>query len=131
MKLSGNAEIQKERGHHVTYQITGVVHFGRRERQMQIDQSVQDQVKDTSGHPINTDLVDTVGIIIVIIATESLVIDYWKERKTDVRQHEKVRQRLRHRRRGLVVTNLVEIQNEPEHEHGTEDGPDRFGPKGR
>ena len=63
--------------------------------QMIVDDAIQNQVEETPPDPFDADLVDLVTFLIIVIAAELLEIDHREKRETDVRQHEKIAERLR------------------------------------
>ena len=94
VELSRDAKVQQECREHVADEIASVEYFVWCERQVQIDVPVKDEVQDTTCHPINTDLVNLIGIVIVIIPAKCFVIDYGKQWETNVRKEKEIGQSL-------------------------------------
>jgi hypothetical protein len=88
-------------------------------------------VNNAAHDPVDALLIGGVGVGAVVAAAPSLEVDDRKQREAGIGQHEKVAHRLRRRHCSLVVSQVVEIRDQPEHEHRAEDRPDRLGPRRR
>jgi hypothetical protein len=86
-------------------------------------------VHETSGDPQDSLLVDRGLIGIEVRAPERLVVDDRIERERDVRQHEEISQRGPPAAVALIVLHRPDIEDQAEHEHRTEDRPDRGRPR--
>src|SRR5207247_2587068 len=58
VELSGDAEIEEERREHVLSKGSGADDLGRSQREVVVDETIQDQVKDAASDPVDPDLVD-------------------------------------------------------------------------
>src|SRR5688500_3204009 len=124
VKLARNSKVEKKPGYYELSEVFWRRNFRGRNRPVIIDHPVKDEVNHSPGHPVDAGLINNVGIGVVVIPLESLVVHYRQEREANIRQHKKVRQRLRERLRCLLIAHIVEINHQTKHEHRAQTGPD-------
>ena len=97
VELARDPQVQQEVRDHVLREIARAVNLRRREREVVVDDTVEDEVNDPAHHPVHADLVDPVCVVVEVVPPEGLVVDDREEREAGVRQHEEVRERVARR----------------------------------
>ena len=128
VKLPGNPKVKEEGRNQIAREVAQVHHFRWSQREVLVDTTVQDEMGNASQHPVYSCLVNSERLIVVIRAPKRLIIDHGKKWEAHIRQHEKIGQSCRVRYRLLLMPEIVEIDNETEHKHRTQNGPNRWRP---
>ena len=95
-----------------------------------VNQPVNEQVDDTEQHPLHTLLINLVLIFIVIGAKEHLEVHYRIKREDDIRRHKKVGKPVPRRDWTFLVLQIVQVDSQPKHKHGGQNGEDGTSPIG-
>ena len=124
MELPGHAEIQQVVRHEESTELPHVAHLRHRDRDVQVDEPVQDEVHKPAEHPLHALLVHAVRIRGLGRAQERTPVDDREHREAHVREEEEVRDPVPDRDRLLHVAQVVHVDDDAEHEHGREHRPD-------
>ena len=90
-----------------------------------VDDLVERQVDQAAQHPLHAGLVEAQRVVVVGAALQRLVVDDREQREADIRKHEEVRTAPADAERRRPVLQVVEVDDQPEHEHRAEDRPER------
>src|SRR3546814_18512435 len=88
------------------------------------------RISDWSSHVCSSDLlIDPVLVNVVVAAPEALVVNHGEHRKADIRQHKEVADAASEG--SLFLPHIVKVDDQAEHEHRSQDRPDRLRPRPR
>ena len=77
---------------------------------------------DPPKYQLDTLLVDVTWLIIIIRPMKGFVVNDRKKRKTDIGQQKKIRQAVPQCRGLSFMMQIIKIDDQPKHKHGTQDG---------
>src|SRR6266550_1416550 len=131
MELARHSQVEEKVRQDVTCQVARAGHLRRGNGHVVVEEAIEDELYDATHHPTDADLVDPVGVVVVVVSTKRLEVDDGEKHETDVRQKKEVRERAPWRHRTAVVTQVVHVDDQPEHEHGGQNWKYGRGPRRR
>ena len=117
MELPRDPQIEKKGGDKELTEFFWSVNLGRRDAQVVIHEPVEDEVNDTSRHPMDSSLIDLVSISIKVVPPERLVVHHRKHGKTHIWQHEEIRHRSLKGEFRFFMFQVIQINHQTKHEH--------------
>ena len=91
---------------------------------MVVEEAIEQQMGDPAENPTHALLVGLKGVAVVVGAAKGLIIHDREDGETDVRQEKEIGEPLPDRGAFLLVAQIIEVNDQPKHEHRSEDRQD-------